>query len=332
MDRVEPAKKVSLIAFCSAKGGVGKSTLSVACAHVLASPDAPVVVVDADMTGTSLADGLSLCAPRLVSSAEGILDFNQVPEAHLSAEATRQLQARHRRGLGTSLPFLNHALLATRDESDRPKLRAQALLWREAGQDSSVSYIPSSSTQDDVGVALRWLYTEDEPKRWVCHLAWVLRALVNDVPNLRAVVIDLPPGLFGFTQATLSLLAHLRKGWSLPNGFPPLLDGSVSWDVKPILVLSADRNDLVVGADYFAKVKAQDRLPGLIPAVNALTEAPEVIRKRLGEDAALELGVGEALRTVDRDDLLAMIFKRQRLELTGEARKSVKALLELDNE
>ena len=51
--------------FHSVKGGVGKSTLSTRCALALARkrPERRVYLVDLDLTGTSLADGLPLRAP-----------------------------------------------------------------------------------------------------------------------------------------------------------------------------------------------------------------------------------------------------------------------------
>ena len=61
------AKRSSLRvhAFCSVKGGVGKSALAVASAEVMLDQGRRPLVLDADLTGTSLADGLRMEAPRL---------------------------------------------------------------------------------------------------------------------------------------------------------------------------------------------------------------------------------------------------------------------------
>ncbi len=61
---------IDLHVFASAKGGVGKSTLAVACAKLLAAtPGCLPIVVDADMTGTSLADGLRGLPPPFLNDA-----------------------------------------------------------------------------------------------------------------------------------------------------------------------------------------------------------------------------------------------------------------------
>lgn len=56
-------RTVSLHAFCSTKGGVGKSTLAVAWTELLRVDGRRCVLLDADLTGSSLADGLDLCSP-----------------------------------------------------------------------------------------------------------------------------------------------------------------------------------------------------------------------------------------------------------------------------
>jgi Mrp family chromosome partitioning ATPase len=47
-----PPRTIGLHVFCSAKGGVGKSTLAVAAAKLLADRGRTCVLVDADLTGT----------------------------------------------------------------------------------------------------------------------------------------------------------------------------------------------------------------------------------------------------------------------------------------
>src|SRR5580698_1045668 len=80
---------ITLHVFCSAKGGVGKSTLAIACARLLAEASRTVVLIDADLTGTSLADGLCLCAPEVARRPDGRLDFDAAPTGrHLTREAT----------------------------------------------------------------------------------------------------------------------------------------------------------------------------------------------------------------------------------------------------
>jgi MinD-like ATPase involved in chromosome partitioning or flagellar assembly len=59
-------RAIRVHAFASAKGGVGKSSLAVGCARIVAEQSGVPVLIDADVTGSSLADGLALVAPRLV--------------------------------------------------------------------------------------------------------------------------------------------------------------------------------------------------------------------------------------------------------------------------
>src|SRR4051812_15961136 len=136
-------RKITLHVFASAKGGVGKSTLAVTCAKLLAEGrDRLSIVVDADMTGTSLADGLHLLAPdtMLLSDgtvararpgpprgealprpapapmllSEGTVDIEAAPSGRfLSREEVkrpRRLRRDSRNKRGLPPPFLNDAL------------------------------------------------------------------------------------------------------------------------------------------------------------------------------------------------------------------------------
>ena len=102
-------------AFCSVKGGVGKSTLAVACATRLARQGREVVLIDADLTGSSLADGLTLEAPLVTSDAAGAMDLtapatgeflSAVDSEHLRDERQRSGRIKRRRW-GHSTPHGN---------------------------------------------------------------------------------------------------------------------------------------------------------------------------------------------------------------------------------
>jgi Mrp family chromosome partitioning ATPase len=74
-----PERTVRAHAFASVKGGVGKSALAIFAAKFLALQNRKPLLVDCDMTGTSFADGLRLCAPKVTADASGALDVLQPP-------------------------------------------------------------------------------------------------------------------------------------------------------------------------------------------------------------------------------------------------------------
>ena len=67
---------VTLHVFCSAKGGVGKTSLAVEAASMFArDPNRRCVLIDSDFTGTSIADDLDLCAPKTRTRLDGTLEM-----------------------------------------------------------------------------------------------------------------------------------------------------------------------------------------------------------------------------------------------------------------
>ena len=90
-------RAIDLYAFCSAKGGVGKSTLALTCARLLGEPkERGCLLIDADLTGTSLADGLDLRAPVVGLAADGQgLDLQAAPTGqHHDWSETHRLRER----------------------------------------------------------------------------------------------------------------------------------------------------------------------------------------------------------------------------------------------
>ncbi len=317
-------RTITLHVFCSAKGGVGKSTLAVTTARLLANGGRTCVVLDADLTGTSLADGLRLCAPEVARLPDGNLDFDAAPTGrHLSrAETIAQRNARKGiewEGRPPAPPFLNDILIY--EKSDDSECKVEALLWRHEDPDDKVWYLPSSPFQVDVAIALGWLYRE-QPFTWLARLMWLLDGMSEQMTTLSDVVIDLPPGLFGFAHEALVLLSSLEFSTPFPSGFPIWNQGGVTWEGKPLLVSTSDRNDLILALEYM--VGHRDKLPHLDIVLNRYassreSELREVIREHFDET----LGVEGLLPTKRIDELgpLREIFTKGSLRLNDDVRK-----------
>ena len=252
-------RSIRFHAFCSAKGGVGKSTLAVMSASWLAEHDRSVVLLDVDLTGNSLADGLQLCAPEVALLHDGTMDLLAPPTGrYLSRVETVSLRDQRQWNAGSETvmppPFLNDALTFPGTQDGR-ECRFDALLWQHETQ-PGMRVLPVSSLRRDVTVALGWLYRE-EHFRWARRFAWILYALAIQIEHLSDVVIDLPPGLFGFSQATLSILAVLSGSVATPRGFPPFSELGSRIEVNPFLVTTPDGNALVVSVEEYLRLRPQ---------------------------------------------------------------------------
>jgi len=310
--------------FCSVKGGVGKSTLAVACAKLLARFGRLPVLVDCDMAGTSLADGLRLLAPRVALADDTAMDLNAPPAGNfLDWETTRRQRAARRDGRRPAPPpYLNDALRAD-------ALQVDAVLWRHE-RDDGVRYLPSSPLQADIATALGWLSAS--PFDWLQAFTWLLEALIAQQPALTDIVLDLPPGVWGFAHEVLVLTAALQRGESLPEGYPSWT--GLTWTAKPFLVMTADRGDLLPALEYLAReVHVEGHLHDLIPIVNRRTEALGETRKAAREllgPALGPLGVEEPLRAVDILPALGKLFLAQDLVL-DESVQRLAEVLEIPN-
>jgi hypothetical protein len=299
-------RDIRLHSFCSVKGGVGKSTLAVACAQHLAASGRVPVLIDADLTGTSLADGLNLIAPRVALGEGGTMDLSQVLRAgfHTSSE-TRALRSARRgtaqREPAPPPPYLNDVLVYD------PEIRAEAALWR-AAQPDGVLYMPSSALDDDVNAALHWLHGP-RPFEWVQRFTWLLDGLLCVLPTVTDFVIDLPPGVWGFTHELMVLISTLSASKPLPAEYPDW--SRLRWHVNPFLVLTSDSNGLLPSLEYFARTLL--RVPNLRPLLNRRTEAAESVRtraRRLLGPPLSDLGTEQRLVFIDEDpEQLGQLFK-----------------------
>lgn len=302
---MRPMRDVRLHSFCSVKGGVGKSTLAVACARRLANSGRVPVLIDADLTGTSLADGLNLVAPRVALTEGGTMDLSQpAPGGFYTSTETRALRSVRRgtaqREPAPPPPYLNDVLVYD------PEIRAEAALWR-AAQPDGVHYLPSSALDDDVRQALHWLHGP-HPFEWVQRFTWLLDGLLCALPAVSDFVIDLPPGVWGFTHELMVLISTLSASKPLPAQYPDW--SNLRWQVNPFLVLTPDRNGLLPSLEYFARTRL--RVPNLRPLLNRRTEAAESVRaraRRLLGSPLSALGMDQHLVFIDEDpEQLGQLF------------------------
>ena len=242
---------IQVFLFVSIKGGVGKSTLSTLTALALSACGRRPLVLDADFTGSSLGDGLSLCAPSetgFLSREETLRLRGERVDARPAPKVLRP-------------PYLNDAILhrAQRSEDD---YRIDQGTWRH-NDHPDIRWFPSSPAPYDVSVAVRWLHHHDQAL-WGKRFTTILSLSAEQLPDLTDVVIDLPPGLFGFSETILRASRDLDRA---------------RWAVRPILVTTPDRNDLFPAMESFRLLRSQ--LPQAVPLINKSSEGLRVIRQDL---------------------------------------------------
>ena len=326
-------RSITLHVFSSAKGGVGKSTLAVVCAKLLAAQGRRCVLVDADLTGTSLADGLRLRAPK-VQEHEGAPDFEASPTGEFwSRQETERLCDRRRtirwEDFPPSPPFFNDILI--RGELAR-ECTVEALYWKHE-VDDGVRYLPSSPFERDISIAVNWLYRE-EPFDWLQRVMWLLEHMSQQDTALSDIIIDLPPGLFvgGFTHEVLVLLSMLERKEQepFPSGYPAWHEGAVDWRGNAFLVTTPDMNDLTVALSYRLAHSAE--LHGLRIVLNKAYDArtrriQEWLRNRYGEGLGMD---ALPLERVDHLGVLEDIFSTGNIHLSEDVRR-VGRLLRLED-
>lgn len=309
-------REITLHSFCSAKGGVGKTTLAVASAVLLAKANHKVVLIDADLTGTSLADGLRLVAPKLHPLGQDRLDLDapSLGEPYGLEETFERRRERSRlvlergerfTGEALCIPFFNDALAYQSAEPER-ECRIDAMLWRHQ-QEDGVLYLPSSSLLEDASLALGWLYGQDSTDLFLQRFCWLLDELISRLTNLTDIVIDLPPGLLGVTRQILRLVRILDDRNPLPEGYPQWED-RVSFRVNPILVMTPDRNDWLTAIEFYVRYRDP-----LVPRLNRATsnqEAEETIAEICKEMGLIGPALSKVLDYVPYVPTLSRLFRK----------------------
>ncbi|HSN97565.1 MAG TPA: hypothetical protein VLS89_04670 [Candidatus Nanopelagicales bacterium] len=331
------SRTVKLHVLCSIKGGVGKSTLAVACAKLIAARGGAPLLIDANPSGTSLADGLLLRAPKVALRGDGTLDLDAPPTGeHYSVQETERLRNTRKHALlgKHALPpaYLNDALSYVSAAANQ-ECRIEGMLWAHERTDN-VLYLPSSPLEQDVALSLGWIFSQD-PFRWICRMTWLLEALLTRLPSLTDVVMDLPPGVWegGFSHEALSLAAMLSQGEPLPEGYPDWEKAGIAWQVAPLLVTTPDWNDVLPALEYLAAHSAD--LPTLRILVNRAGGESSMdfrarVRRRL-DPALAGVRLEEQIERVeDLGRSLGEVFRVGDLAVDGEV-QSVGVPLGLEN-
>jgi hypothetical protein len=321
-------RTIGLHIFCSAKGGVGKSTLAVATAKLLVEQGRTCVLIDADLTGTSLADGLRICAPSVALDAEGHPDLAKPPTGrHLTRQETVRL--RNLRGTlswdstqpSPSPPFLNDALRYVGD--DGGECQVEALFWRHEDKDK-VLYLPSSPARRDIGVALGWLYDEEE-FGWIQRMTWFFDGMCEQMPALTDVVVDLPPGLFGFAHQMLALTSNLERHVPFPSSGYPSWEGKIFWKTNVMLVTTPDRADLFAAVEYATRYR--EELGHVRLLLNKSTKtSPAQVESALREQFGAEIARIPLTPVGEMRSTLGQVFANGKLDMTEEVRGLREAL------
>ncbi|MBX3223367.1 MAG: hypothetical protein KF795_22840 [Labilithrix sp.] len=271
--------------------------------------------MDADLLGTGLAEALELRAPKVPSTPDDFLDLEAAPtDDWFEVAETRRFRLLRKSKSEPEprfLPFLNDAL-AFRSQGTT-ECRVDALWWRHR-DDDGVRYLPSSSLKTDILVARRWLDTDREFD-WLRRLCWLLDAAIEQMTGVTDIVIDLPPGVWGFAHQALVLAATLGRGQSLPSNYPRWHQ-NLAWRVAPWLVTTSDTNDLVMAIEY--RLEAFERIPSLRLAVNRRMESWETTKLRIDPllaGAITHIDLHRTVRFFDEDKTLRQIFRRGDVDL-----------------
>jgi len=310
-------RTLGLHLFASVKGGVGKSTLTVLVAKLLTDQGRSPVVLDADLLGSSMADGLQLCAP-VVPEREGSPDYFAAPteqwhglaetrslrdsRKHWWTERASEAEAETR---VPAPPYLNDIVLFPGARSNQ-EYRVDAMLWRST-HDDGVRYLPSSPLRDDALQIAPYLTGNHPHFAWARRLAWILEALVTQNPSLTDIVIDLPPGTWGMAHETLVLAGSMTA--PLPRGYPQWHD-ELHWTIASTIVTTADRNDRLLAMEYW--LDARRKIPMLGILVNRSLESQVELRASIREDLPgplRGLGIEDEVRFVPQlGDSLGRVF------------------------
>ena len=254
----EPERTLRCASFHSVKGGVGKSTLSYLVARLLAErakPGERVALVDADLTGTSLADVLTLRAPRWHGlGADDALPLGRVPDEWRPLDAARSslaVRAAREDGHARVVPLLNDFLLwqEHRHEPDGD-VHPEALFWKPLEDDplaERLVVLPSSALPNDLAHVVPLIHDELHAAYLESRLEWLLHWLLEKA-DVRTVVFDTPPTIPGLSRAVLSMAMRLPDDTPLADdgGTPKWLTRAEGTAIQwaAFLVVSTDLQDL----------------------------------------------------------------------------------------
>lgn len=217
-------------AFYSVKGGAGKTALAIAAALGFAQRQRPVAVLDLDLMGTSVGDGLALRAPDLVRD-DGSLAWTGQRRGTLDRAETVARRARHSAARPT-LPYLDSLVLDPSIDFD-----PAAVAWQHPDQ-PAIRWYPSSPRLSDSTRAARRLLVDQDVAGLTQRIAELSLGIAASLGPRPVLLIDLPPGLYGLPKLVSDAFATS--------------DAVTSF--VPVLVTTPDRNDLLRSIDVFLEL------------------------------------------------------------------------------
>jgi len=171
----------------SQKGGVGKTSIALALAGISGARGKKTLIIDADMTGASIAD-----VPGMECELENTSKrFNQLILAR--PDEFMQLTANGR---------------APRDNEDTMLMRQ---FCQKISGHESVYFIPSSAGPVDVETIVPLISQEDHLHFFRHRIEDTLAAAIRS--GFQMIILDHSPGLFGFSKTALQMSLE----WGLPQ-------------------------------------------------------------------------------------------------------------------
>jgi len=270
--------KPKLYSFFSAKGGTGKTALVTTFAFALAARGERVAVLDADFTGTSMADGLALEAP---DGAGG----------HLSLDATRAARLQPD---GGGLPFLDAAMAP--DAAFDPR----AWAWRHPEAPQIAWYPSSPLTAHHQRVRNNVL--EPSTAAVAARLAALITAITTaEGGGATVVLVDLGTGIFGVPGAVAAAAALVGAN------FTALLVSTPDWND---LLRSADIAKMLIFDDQPVRwlLNRNEDAP--------LEQVVKALRQRIG--GGQTHGVWDVLEGFGAHERLRGLYGRDTIGFTPE--------------
>jgi len=265
----------------------------------------PTLLVDMDLTGTSLADVFPLRAPRLAERGMKLVLEDRPTAGFLSLAESRtgmERRAQEQDPVAKHVPFLNDDFLFEQNRFDASRDTCPgALSWQLDTQDETIRnnlrVVPSSALPNDLCRILPIIYDESYAGFLEARLEWFLARTIEQSP-VRHVVFDSPPTIPGLSAALLSLSMRLperigltREGW---NDTPSALrEARTHW--VPVLVTTPDLQDLRAADRWLRDLNAKEQARVLVAVNRSRSDDPAAVahalRSRLAEATNIAFGL-----------------------------------------
>lgn len=189
-----PKQKVRVYTIHSQKGGVGKTSVAIAIAGWSSSKhELKTLIIDCDLTGTSLID------------------------LFWKGDRKQQKYQAH---------YLNRLLLASPIAfSGYEKGDMGKVFYLPVPHSRNLHYIPSSPVLKDIRSIVELISQENLLHFFQSRMEDILKLAVKN--EVKTIIIDTPPGLFGLSQAMINL--------KIPS--------EDNWEKKALFVVTSDRVD-----------------------------------------------------------------------------------------